>query len=368
MSIIHFSIKLCVVFVLILIDTTSIFSQTDFEFISLFKTNDNPEVSCYRIPSIITAKNGDIIATIDERVPSCRDLKWSDDINIVIRRSNDNGKTWTDTETIVDHPKGQSASDPSMILDRTTGVIFLFYNYMDLVNEKDVYYFKLIKSDDHGVTWSEPEDITSQVTKSEWANDFKFITSGRGIQTSDGTLLHTLVNIQNGSHLFKSDNHGDSWSLIDSPFMPGDESKVVELSDGSWMVNSRVNKMKARFVHITNDKGKTWQSYPENQLTDPACNAGILLYPKLVSGLDHDLLLFSNANSDSARENLTLKVSIDQGQTWSKGIPIYPGKSAYSEMTILADGSIGLLFEKDNYQDNVFVKVSKKRLLGEIMN
>ena len=68
-------------------------------------------------------------------MPSCGDLKWSKDINIVIRRSSDNGKIWSEIETVVNFPYGKSASDPSMIIDKITNEIFLFYNYMDLEKE-----------------------------------------------------------------------------------------------------------------------------------------------------------------------------------------------------------------------------------------
>ena len=112
------------------------------EFKSLFNNKIRDSVSCYRIPAIVKAPNGDLIAAIDERVPSCGDLKWNKDINIVIRRSMDNGNSWSDIETVVDYPFGKSASDPSMIVDRVTGEIFLFFNFMDLNLEKDVYYFK----------------------------------------------------------------------------------------------------------------------------------------------------------------------------------------------------------------------------------
>lgn len=159
------------------------------EFQDLFnKSMGDTNLACYRIPAIITAPNGDLIAAIDERNTSCRDLKWNKDINIVIRRSKNNGKSWSEIETIVDFPFGQSASDPSMIVDEVTGEIFLFYNFMDLDKERDIYYLHVMKSSDNGKSWSKPEDITSQITKPEWHKDFKFITSGRGIQTSTGIL------------------------------------------------------------------------------------------------------------------------------------------------------------------------------------
>ena len=71
--------------------------------ISLLSKNYSPNVSCYRIPSMITAVNGDLIVAVDERVTSCGDLKWNDDINIVIRRSRDNGNTWSGIEKIIDN-------------------------------------------------------------------------------------------------------------------------------------------------------------------------------------------------------------------------------------------------------------------------
>jgi sialidase-1 len=328
------------------------------DFKILFNAKMTKRVSCYRIPAIVTAPNGDLVAAIDERVPSCGDLKWSRDINIVIRRSVDNGNSWSEIETVVDYPPGKSASDPSMIVDEQTGKIFLFFNFMDLDNEKDVYYFKVIKSVDNGKTWSSPEDITSQIAKPEWHQDFKFITSGRGIQTSGGKLLHTLVNLNNGLHVFGSDDHGESWYLFDTPIIPGDESKIVELNDGSWMINSRVNETGIRYVHLSFDEGKTWQSEPDSSLIDPGCNASIIRYTSVKNGAGRNRLLFSNLKMKDDRKNLTIRISYDEGKTWSEGKTIYAGSSAYSSMTILSNGEIGLFFEKDNYEENVFARFS----------
>jgi sialidase-1 len=316
------------------------------------------DVACYRIPAFVTAPNGHLIAAIDERVPSCDDLKFSRDINIVMRRSEDNGATWSEIETVVDYPLGESASDPSMIVDAVTGEIFLFYNYMNLDKEKDVYYLNLIKSSDNGKTWSDPVDITSKITKEAWHNDFKFITSGRGIQTRSGKLLHTLVNIEHGLHLFASDDHGQSWYLIDSPIISGDESKVVELEDGAWMVNSRVAGAGLRYVHTSQDMGKTWISRADSTLVDPACNASIIRYTSVKDGDDKNRLLFANANSADRRENLTVRISYDEGKSWSEGKTVYAGGSAYSSMTVLQNGNIGVFFEKDSYKENAFVTFS----------
>ncbi len=326
--------------------------------LDLFSSTNNPNISCYRIPALATASNGDLIAAIDERVPSCGDLKWSKDINIVIRRSTDNGKTWSPIEKIVDFPLGKSASDPSMIVDNITKEIFLFYNFMDLDNEKDVYYLHVTKSKDNGKTWSQPEDITPQITKQEWHNDFKFITSGRGIQTKSGTLLHCMVNLDNGLRVFGSNDHGNTWFFKDTPLFPADESKIVELADGSWMVNSRSNNTGIRHIHISQDEGNSWKTSGEPLLIDPGCNASIIRFTDKADGYNKNRLLFSNAKSDKDRVNLTVRISYDEGQTWSEGKTIYEGESAYSSMTILDNGDIGLFFEKDDHTENAFVSFS----------
>jgi len=324
----------------------------------LFNAASNQNVSCYRIPALVTATNGNLVAAIDERVPSCQDLRGSRDINIVIRRSQDHGKTWTEIQRIVDFPDGKSASDPSMIVDRLTGEIFLFYNFMDLDKEKDIYYLHVVKSADHGLTWSEAEDITSQIAKEKWHKDFKFITSGRGIQTRTGKLLHCMVNLDHGLHLFGSDDHGLSWHLIDTPLKPGNESKVLELADGSWMVNSRVNKKGKRYVHVSADQGQSWESRPEPALEDPGCNGSIIRYTSIEEGYKKNRLLFCNANSAKGRNNLTVRLSYDEGKTWTSGKTIYPGSAAYSSLTVLDNGNIGLLFEKDFYTENLFLSFS----------
>jgi sialidase-1 len=331
---------------------------TSLSFQSIFDTELNPAVSCFRIPAIVTAPNGDLVAAIDERVPSCADLNGSKDINIVIRRSNDNGNTWSEIQTVVDYPLGQSASDPSMIVDNYTREIFLFFNFMDHSKEKDVYYLRVTKSSDNGKTWSTPRDITKDITKPEWHNDFKFITSGRGIQPKSGKLLHTLVNLQHGLHLFYSDDHGKTWHLINTPIQPGDESKVVELADGTWMVNSRVKGIGMRYVHTSTDQGKTWTSRPDSTLTDPGCNASIVRYSLVADGADKNRLLFSNANSSKERNNMTVRISYDEGKTWSEGKTIYAGGAAYSSLTVLSNGEVILFFEKDDYTKNVITRFS----------
>lgn len=323
----------------------------------LFNSGMREGIACYRIPALVTAANGDVVASMDERVESCNDLGKNKDINIVVRRSTDGGMTWSKIESVVNYDYGVSASDSSMVVDKDTGDIFLFYNYMDHNKEPGIYRLHVMRSRDNGVSWSKPEDITSQITKPEWHDDFKFITSGNVAQTRSGTLLHTLVNLQDGLHVFGSGDHGATWFLIDAPLKPGNESRIVELEDGTWMVNSRVGReLDIRYVHTSGDEGKTWKTRPEPALIDPSCNASLIRYTSTADGYNKNRLLFANAKTKDARKNMTVRVSYDEGATWSEGKTIYAGGSAYSSLTILKNGDIGLLFEKDDHEENVFVR------------
>lgn len=324
-------------------------------FQDIFYTGMKPGVACYRIPALATAPDGTLLAAIDERVPSCKDLGQNQDINIVLRKSLNHGKDWTAIETLVDFPSGISASDPSFIIDHQAGSIFLFYNYMDHFKEKDHYRFQYVQSVDNGRTWSDPVDITSSITKSEWNKNFVFITSGNGIQTSDGWLLHTLVNVtEKCAYVFGSTDHGQTWFVKNHPLKPADESKLAELSDGSWMLNARVNGSGKRLVYLSADQGSNWISYEDSVLTDPGCNAAII---NLIAGKNRSLF-FVNPTSSSARSNLTLKKSLDDGKSWQVVKVLYPGSSAYSSITILGSGELGIFFEREDYSKNSFISVS----------
>ena len=324
-------------------------------FQDLFYTDMKSGVACYRIPALTTAPDGSLLAAIDERVPSCKDLGQNPDINIVIRKSNNNGKDWSPVESVVDFPFGESASDPSFIVDEQTGSVFLFYNYMNHHVEKDRYRFQYVVSKDNGNTWSAPVDITDQISKPEWNKTFVFVTSGNGIQTRDGKLIHTLVNVgEKSGFVFGSADHGNTWFLIDKALNPADESKLVELSDGRWMLNARVNGLGKRYVHITADQGKTWSSHQAEDLEDPGCNAAILKFSDKKHLRRNSTLYFINPASSSARNNLTLKISSDDGKIWKSVQTIYEGSSAYSSATFLNNGDLAILFERDNYSKNTF--------------
>ncbi|GAA5495255.1 hypothetical protein Rhal01_01430 [Rubritalea halochordaticola] len=327
---------------------------------TVFKGGED-KTNTYRIPSIITAQNGDLIAACDARRNNAGDLIHfgSRDIDIVIKRSTDNGKTWGPMEIVADFPAKHGGTDPSMVLDRETGEIFIFFSYMAKPPSKE-FRFMVCSSKDHGKTWSEPRDITEDISKPEWKNSFKFISSGRASQTADGKLIHNYVILGKGVKIFSSDDHGKTWKLEDAEIKPADESRVLELTDGRLMVNSRVGGG-YRWVHVSEDKGKTWSSKKEHQLIDPRCNGAIIRYTSKKDGYAKDRLLFCNAGSQKGRKNLTVRISYDEGKTWSEGKVIDSGPSAYSEITILEDGSIGVFYEP-GYKSLKFVRFTLEEL------
>jgi len=318
----------------------------------------------FRIPAIVTATNGDLIAACDARRKGSADLVHQRTIDIVIRRSVDNGETWTPME-VLDTIEDGGCSDPSLIVDQVTGDIFCFYNYMAADKSNKEYRFYLQKSSDHGKTWGKPVDFTDQLAGPELKNAFKFITSGRGIQTREGFLIHNFVRVGSGVTLFGSRDHGKTWETM-GKVSPGDESKVVQLPDDSLMVNSRIAPGK-RFVHRSSDSGKTWESAADFSLPDPRCNACIIQYTAKRDGYAKDRLLFCNAASNSGRKNLSVRISYDSGVSWSAGKVIDNGPSAYSAITILNDGSIGVLYEP-GYKEVRFVRFTLESLTGGKLN
>jgi sialidase-1 len=124
------------------------------------------------------------------------------------------------------------------------------------------------------------------------------------------------------------------------------------------MINSRVNGAKKRWVHLSSDQGHSWESRAEPELIDPGCNGSIIRYTSVEDGSDRNRLLFCNAKHKKKRTNLTVRISYDEGESWTEGKTIYTGASAYSSLTILDNGDIGLVFEKDYYTENPFISFS----------
>lgn len=326
---------------------TAVFCQAQTEPVNadLFYDTEYLNGGCFRIPSLVTASDGTLIAVVDERFNQCGDLKYNDNINIIMKRSFDNGKTWTEAERIIDFPKGQSASDASMVVDKVTQDIFLFYNYMDLVNAKDIFRHHVIVSHDNGKTWSTPRDITDDIAPANSDKYFRFITSGQATQDNAGNIYQTLVTLEKGVFVFTSKNHGKTWEKFAGPVAPADETNITALPNGNILLNSRVKNLGARKIYLFNPQGELILEEVKNELIDPTCNGAMMLYD-----FNNKALVFTNLHDKKDRKNLGIKYSTDKGENWSIGKTIYSGASAYSSLSQTWDGDFAILFEKDGYK------------------
>ena len=338
---------------------------------------------CHRIPALTTATNGWIIAAWDGRPETCQDAPQAN--SIVYRISKDGGKSWTPIQTALAGTPGATKvgfSDPSFVVDRTTGTIFLFsVKSFDAglfqsqlgtdPNARNILHAHVVESHDNGQTWVNPRTITDQVTagyEGQWFT--RFASSGEGIQlrygAHAGRLIQQYAVANSGSTSLMavsvySDDHGATWKPGAPSEGSADENKVVELSDGRLLLNSRTQGTAGqRLEAISYDGGQTWGPFRHNwDLTDPRNNASIIrAYPNAPQGSARArVLLFSNADSSSARANGTIRVSYDDGFTWNEGKVFESGDMAYSTLHALNDGTWGLLYETGGYKNIDFMRV-----------
>lgn len=339
----------------------------------------------YRIPALAYLGGGVVLEANDARPGSSADAPNPN--SIVQRRSTDNGKTWGPWSTIAAGFTGDSTtskygySDPSYVVDAQAGNVFAFSVYSKDAGfassqygnddaDRNIISSAVTESDDGGLTWGTPRLITS-VTKpgtsktSPQPGDVRsnFASSGEGIQLKYGPHAGRLiqqyagyVRQANGSEALQaysvySDDHGATWQK-GTPVGTGmDENKVVELSDGRVMLNSRDSSNGGyRKVAISTDGGATYGPVTADaELPDPANNGSITrLFPEAPAGsADAKKLLFTNANSQTGRENVSARVSCDDGATWPSVRTLRSGFSAYSTATRVGDGRIGVFYEAD---------------------
>ncbi|MFF3780925.1 exo-alpha-sialidase [Streptomyces sp. NPDC001933] len=331
----------------------------------------------YRIPALTTSVKGTVLAAYDAR-PTLGDLPGN--ISIVLRRSTDNGVTWQPQQVVRKDAAPKGYGDPSLLVDRTTGRIFLFYAASvnqgffgsgtgNDESDPNVLQADYSYSDDDGVTWTHRR-ITKQIKNPAWAG--MFAASGEGIQLRRGTykgrLIQQYVVRINGADYAASaysDDHGETWRMGNPVGPGGDENKTVELSDGRVMLNNRSKPY--RTIAYSTDGGVNYTPFAQDtELTDPANNASVMRYAPDAAPSDpqSSWLLFSNTEDASARRNLTVKMSCDNGKTWPIRKVVDPGAAAYSTLTRLADGRLGLLYERADYTHITYSSFDLKWLGG----
>lgn len=311
--------------------------------------------SCFRIPAIVKTNAGTLLAFAEGRRNNCSD---EDDIDLVLRRSTDGGQSWGEIITVWDEG-GNTAGNPAPVVDRNTETVHLLMTWNlgeDDIGEinrgesEDTRRAFLTRSTDDGLSWAEPEEITESVKRPEWG----WYATGpvHGIQIRGGEHAGRLVipgdyievgpDREGYSHVIYSDDAGRSWQLGGvAPRPGGNESAVAELSDGRLMLNMR-SPEPLRRVATSSDGGQSWSQVEfDHELVEPTCQ-GSLLAHWLEDG--RHILLFSNPAS-TERENMTIRMSLDDGETWTRSYQVYAGPSAYSDMVMVTDDAVGILYE-----------------------
>ncbi|WNQ11320.1 sialidase family protein [Paenibacillus aurantius] len=304
----------------------------------------------YRIPSLLVTKEGTVLAFCEARKNGAGD---AGDIDVVLKRSLDHGKTWEPVRVIADEG-ANTIGNPCPVQDRETGTIWLLLcrNAED-GHEKDILAGKaardvlVMKSDDDGLTWSEPRDITADVKRPGWT----WYAAGpcHAVQLQSGRLLvpcnHAVLNPETGTsgpytaHVIYSDDHGETWRIGGIAGEYTNECALAELPDGSVYLNMRSYHGKnRRAVSWSRDGGLTWSDLIlDEALIEPVCQGSLI---EDGSGG----VLFSNP-AGTKRENLTVRRSSDGGRTWTVLKELHKGPAAYSDLAVAADGTILCLYE-----------------------
>ncbi|MDB6092740.1 MAG: Sialidase [Verrucomicrobia bacterium] len=328
----------------------------------------------YRIPGIITSNAGTLIAFCDGRMRKEGDPP--NDIDLVMKRSTDGGRTWSALRTLVDNGKGATA-DSCGLVDRQTGTLWIFSVYategVGSANAEAgisgrAFQFKAVKSDDDGVTWSQPIDFTAMFKKPEWGAGSTGV--GNGIQMRSGRLVFPRYNADYRqprttpttaeSFVCYSDDHGKTWTRGAFADVKGgtNECQVVELADGTLLLNMRGMEGNHRKSARSHDGGATWSEVvEESTLVEPRCQGSIFSYTDALTR-DKNRLLFSNPAS-LKRNNMTVRLSYDEGRTWTAGKSLHAGPAAYSCLTVLPDQTACCLYEcgdKDPYEKITFAR------------
>lgn len=331
----------------------------------------------YRIPALVVSSEGSLLAFCEGRKNSSCD---NGDINLLLKRSTDGGRTWSDT-LVVQEEGGEAPitignpcpiavpDDPRIHLLFTRNNKRLFYTY----------------SDDDGMTWRARREISSVLEGFDYPRVLIATGPVHGIRTKKGRLMVPVwlsdremqrrhqddVNSRIRAGVIVSDDNGQSWragGLVPAELNRLWESTVAELSDGSLLLNMRVVDTGFRATSRSSDGGLTWASpVVDRQLPCPVCQASML-------SLGNGEVLFLNPASSSRtcydaikRRDLTLRLSLDDGRNWPYSKLIHAGPAGYSDLTMTEDGEILCIFEngEQNYWERISViGITREDLIG----
>ena len=321
----------------------------------------------YRIPAIVKSKSNTLLAFAEAR--KARSNGDSGDIDLVVKRSSDNGKTWSKQITIWNDGQNTCGNPVPIVDDRGRIHLLMTWNFQTDKwgartngtgeDSRRPYY---TYSDDDGITWAQPVEITSSVKKEKW--DWYATGPCHGIQIQKGIHKGRLVapnyfttresgKVTSYSHIIYSDDYGKTWKPGEPTPVGGvGECSVAEIGEGTLMLNMRADEGFYRKSCTSIDGGLTWSS-PQISIDqiDCKCQGSILSIGGAV--------FLSNAASATERINMTIKKSTDNGKNWKGQYTVYEGNSGYSDIVELSDSQIAIIYEggEKRYTDGLAFKV-----------
>lgn len=340
-----------------------IYSYVKYKGVVVRKGGDD-NVNTYRIPGIVQTDRGTLLSVYDIRYNNSGDLPGN--IDVGLSRSTDLGKSWEPMRVIMDMGsphENNGIGDPSILFDPVTKKIWVaalwskgnrsIAGSIGGISPDSTGQFVLVSSADDGLTWSVPYTITPQIKDPAWK--IFFSGPGNGIAMQDGKLVFAAqywnaANIPFSTIVYSSD-HGVSWTgKLAGPKSNTTESQVVETVPGTLMLNMRDNRGGFRSVATSSNLGATWieHSTSYSSLPDPVCMGSLIKEKVNVNGSLKDVLFFSNPATSSGRKNITIKASLDLGETWQSSNQLLIDERTcygYSSLTRIDENTIGILYE-----------------------
>ena len=338
----------------------------------------------YRIPGIVVTPGGAVLAYCEARMAP---KKWAGadwaKMDILMRRSTDGGETWSPPHKVVTPPEDTTPNPVSIEKDLADPGAVTVNNFVAIPDSRAgaVHFLYCIeyerafymRSDDDGQTFTKPAEITNVFESFRDTYPWRVIAigPGHGIQLRTGRLLATVWlsrGTQGNGHdpsivsTIYSDDNGTTWTLGDivpadeDPLSPS-EAIVVELADGRVMINMRnlvyfkETRERFRSISISPDGAHEWCSaYFDRGLCEPVCMANII---RLSRTPEHDKnrIIYSNPDNPTSRErkNVSIRLSYDEGKTWPVKKVLEPGRSGYTDLAVLPDGTILCLYERGSF-------------------
>ncbi len=324
----------------------------------------------YRIPAIETAPDGSLIAFAEARKYNAGDPGFGrQDIDLVLKRSTDSGATWSAMKVLEDPGELWSAANPATVVDRTKGRLWVFYlrsrpgrSTVTARPGTDDMQTLARWSDDNGLNWSEPIDLTATARD---LNDTNWRASvpgpGGAIQDRQGRLIVPMWKMPFATFVIYSEDQGRSWRR--SQCVPGtqggDECQVVELDNGHILMDIRQEKGPSRWLAESADGGKTWMEGRPGQTVTPVACAIKRFTWQSASG-ERNRLLWTGPQGPE-RRRLVVRLSYDEGRTFTNERLVSEDYAAYSGLTVLKDHTIGILWERGiqkGYQSITFTRLN----------